>query len=191
MNARSWLRTWNTPDYIQKKHHSFIVLDSYLYNISFKPTTILDIGCGLAIETEMFQQKYKSEIYLLDDDFDNNTETQNRDVFFGPANTLKFYSNLEDLFDSYEKRNLKYNFIYAKNPVIDNNVTFDLIYSNRSYGFHYSVETYMELIKKHSNENTIVVIDMWKETFNEEKQKCNIVEVIENGEQHYKVHIQF
>lgn len=191
MTSKSWLNIWRTPEYYEKKQHSFNVLDNYLDKISFKPNSILDIGCGLAIETELFQKKYNSEIFLLDDDFDNNISNQSRDVFFGPADTLKFYSNLEDLFESYKERNLKYNFIYAKNPVIESSITFDLIYSNRSYGFHYPVETYIELIKKHSHDNTIIVLDMWKETFNEQKKFCNIIEIIEDGEQHCKVHINF
>ena len=191
MTATSWLNIWQTPEYLEKKEKAFNIVDSYLIGLSVIPNCILDIGCGLAFETEFFQKKYNSEIFLLDDDFDNNIETQNRDVFFGPANTLKFYSNLNDLFNSYKQRNLRYNFIYAKNPVIKQDIKFDLIYSNRSYGFHYPIETYIDLIKNHSNKDTIVILDLWKETYTEQIAKCNLVKVLEDGEQHYKVHVNF
>lgn len=191
MTSTSWLNTWTTPNYIKKKEHSFNIVNNYLQELSYIPETILDIGCGLAYETEYFQKKYNSDIYLLDDDFDNNSDNQDRDVFFGPADTLKFYSNLKDLFNSYKERNLRYNFIYAKNPIIREDLKFNLIYSNRSYGFHYPVETYTNLIKKHSDHKTIIILDLWKETYNEQIKKCNLINILEDGEQHYKVHIIF
>lgn len=191
MTATSWLSHWQTPEYISKKEKSFEILDDYLEELSYAPQSILDIGCGLAFETELFQKKYNSDIFLLDDDFDNNDDLQSRDVFFGPADTLKFYSNLTDLFKSYKERNLRYNFIYAKNPIIDDRVKFDLIYSNRSYGFHYPVETYIDLIQKHSHSRTIIVLDLWKKTYDEQIKKCNLVKILEDGEQHFKVHITF
>ena len=190
MTSTSWLNEWQDPKYIEKKKHAFDVIDDYLMSCNYRPNLILDIGCGLAFESEYFQKKYNSDVYLLDDDFDENTENQNRDVFFGPASSMKFYSNLDDLFLSYKKRNLRYKFVYAKNPIIDKAIKFDLIYSNRSYGFHYPVETYIDMIKKHSHTNTIVILDMWKKTFKEQIKKCNLINILEDGEQHYKVHIE-
>jgi hypothetical protein len=190
MTAKSWLNVWQTDEYLKKKEYAFNIVDEYLIKMSYTPSTILDIGCGLAYETEFFQKKYNSEIFLLDDDFNNNTELQNRDVYFGSADTLKFYSNLEDLFISYKKRGLRYNFIYAKNPVIDPSIKFDLIYSNRSYGFHYPIETYLQLIKMHSHEQTVVVLDLWKKTFEDQIKKINLVNILEDGKEHFKVHIK-
>lgn len=191
MNSKSWLNVWKTPDYLKKKELSFNIVDNYLKEICFKPKYILDIGCGLAFETELFQKKYNSEVFLLDDDFDNNIDKQNRDVYFGPAETLKFYSNLTDLFSSYNERKLRYTFVYAKNSKIESNIKFDLIYSNRSYGFHYPVETYIELIKKHSHEHTIIILDFWKDTYHEQIKKCKLIKLLEDGKQHFKVHIKF
>ena len=192
MTSTSWLEHWKTPDYIEKKKYAFNITDEYLKTIpDYEPRFILDIGCGLAFESEMFQKKYESLLYLLDDDFDNNTEDQKRSIFFGSPNTFKFYSNINDLFESYKERELQYNFVYARNPKIDDTVKFDLIYSNRSCGFHYPADSYNELIKKHSYEKTVIILDIWKEVFDKQMENFNLINIIEDGEQHYKVHITF
>lgn len=44
---------WTTPEYVSSKIELFNSIDQY---IQTTPATILDIGCGLAFESELFQK---------------------------------------------------------------------------------------------------------------------------------------
>ena len=57
--SNSWIDdVWNTNDYQTKKKNNFKIIDEYLEKA---PLNILDIGCGLAWESRLFQQKYNSK----------------------------------------------------------------------------------------------------------------------------------
>ena len=182
-----WVKEWVTDDYAEFKKKNFEVLDNFL---NFAPTNILDIGCGLALESEMFQQKYNSNLYLLDSDFDN-TKDRKRAVQYGDVDSFKFYSKLDDLKASYDSRNMNYTFIDANNINIDSNIKFDLIYSILSCGFHYPASTYKDLVKAHSHKNTVVLFDIRKKSFEEQKSEFKSIEIVHRGRKHYTCLIEF
>jgi hypothetical protein len=158
----TWLSgEWSTPEYQTAKKLNFDLLDAELIN---PPTSILDIGCGLAWESRMFNNKYGTELWLLDGDVDNNKDklksasekdyhaTADEFLFYHPLNWVK--SELDRL----ETKN--YNLIDVNNIVIPEDKKFDIITSWLSCGFHYPASTYRDLILKHSHENTRVFLDI-------------------------------
>ena len=158
---KDWVNEeWFTEEYQTHKRENFELLDTYLDTV---PLRILDIGCGLAWESRMFNEKYGTELYLLDGDYDDNP--QDRELvqarYSKDAGRFAFYYKLDFLQAELEKLNTQnYQLIDSNNINIDNDVKFDLITSWVSCGFHYPVNTYRDLILKHSNENTRVVMDL-------------------------------
>jgi len=152
-----WINSeWQTNEYKETKNISFNLLDSFLTRA---PSNILDIGCGLAFESEMFQSKYNSNLYLLDGDFEDSVNAT-RDRKYGSSDSMAFYTKIDSLKNSFGNRNLKYNFIDANNIQIEKNIKFDLVYSNVSCGYHYPLITYLEILKKHTKKDSILVFDM-------------------------------
>lgn len=147
---------WLREDYIKVKHQSFELIESFLVN---PPKTILDIGCGLAYESELFQKKYQSKLYLLDGDFDESKETY-RDRKFGDVGSFQFYTRISSLENSFIQRGLDYTFVNANKIELSENIVFDLVYSNVSCGYHYPLSTYIDLIKKHTNDESLLIFDL-------------------------------
>lgn len=165
MNEKMWLDgVWQNDEYLKSKEISFNLLESFLTN---SPKNVLDIGCGLAFESEMFQKKYNCNLYLLDGDFEDS-KNATRDRKFGSADTMAFYSKISDLQKSFNERNLKYTFVDANNIELPKNLKFDLIYSNVSCGFHYPLNTYLNLLKDHTDENSIMIFDIHTRYFKEQ-----------------------
>lgn len=174
MNKDEWINKWSNLEHQKKKQKMFNLVDSY---IKFNPVRILDIGCGLASESELFQKKYNCELYLLDGDFETTT-SRSRKVNYGDTNSMAFYSKIEDLKSSWNSRNMQYTFIDANNVNIDEAIKFDLIYSFESCGFHYPLSTYVDLIKKHSYEKTVTVFDIRKKTWTEQERFFNKIKIL-------------
>ena len=147
---------WQTDEYKKNKIISFELLDSFL---TVPPTNILDIGCGLAFESEMFQSKYNSNLYLLDGDFESSISAS-RDRKYGTADSMAFYTKIDSLKNSFNERNLKYNFVDANNIQLPSDLKFDLVYSNVSCGYHYPLSTYFELLDAHVTEDSILIFDI-------------------------------
>jgi SAM-dependent methyltransferase len=158
---KDWVNEeWFTEDYQAHKRENFELLDAYLKT---PPKRILDIGCGLAWESRMFNEKYGTELYLLDGDYDDNP--QDRELvqarYSEDAGRFAFYYKLDFLRDQLDKLGTKdYRLIDSNNVRLPWNIKFDLITSWVSCGFHYPVNTYRDLILKHSNKNTRVVMDL-------------------------------
>ena len=152
-----WINSeWQTDEYKKNKTVSFELLDSFL---TTTPTNILDIGCGLAFESEMFQSKYNSNLYLLDGDFESSISAS-RDRKYGTADSMAFYTKIDNLKNSFDQRKLKYNFVDANNIQLPLDLKFDLIYSNVSCGYHYPLSTYLELLKIHTTKDSILIFDI-------------------------------
>jgi SAM-dependent methyltransferase len=175
MDEKKIIIDWNQESYYEEKYKSFELIDSFL---SCPPVRILDIGCGLAFESEHFQKKYNCELYLLDGDSNANTKDNRvRDRRYGNADSMQFYTNLDALADSYNSRGMRYYQIDANNIQINDDVIFDLVYSNLSCGFHYPISTYLNLLKKHTDQNSIMIFDMLSRTT--EEQVGDLFEIIE------------
>lgn len=164
VNSEGWIGDsglWETEGYQQFKIENFELLDKYLKT---PPKTILDIGCGLAFESRLFNEKYGSELWLLDGDANNNTDKHpgaGTGSWHNDANEFLYYHTLDTLDKELKKYNTKnYNLVDCNNINIPEDVKFDLITSWVSCGFHYPISTYRELIKKHSHKDTVVVMDL-------------------------------
>ena len=158
---KDWLNEeWFTDEYQDAKCENFELLDAYLGDA---PRRILDIGCGLAWESRMFNEKYGTELYLLDGDYDDNPIDQElvQARYSEDASRFAFYYKLDFLQAELDKLNTQnYRLIDSNNINIDDDVKFDLITSWVSCGFHYPVNTYRDLILKHSHADTRVVMDV-------------------------------
>ena len=158
---KDWVNEeWFTEEYQIHKRENFELLDAYLDK---PPKRILDIGCGLAWESRMFNEKYGTELYLLDGDYDDNPLDRElvQARYSNDAGRFAFYYKLDFLRDQLDKLDTQnYQLIDSNNIDIADDIKFDLITSWVSCGFHYPVNTYRDLILKHSNENTRVVMDL-------------------------------
>jgi len=180
------LMSWETPQHLKKKKELFNIVDSYL---DFKPKRILDIGCGLARESEYFQKKYGCELYLLDGDF-GDTSSVRREIKFGTVDNFAFYNKIDDLKKSCDERGMNYVFVNANNIDIPSDIKFDLIISNLSCGFHYPANTYKSLVQKHSSEDTKVIFDLRN---GQDHPDVEILEMVPRGrcKKHIKASIRF
>jgi hypothetical protein len=159
---------WDTKLYQNYKIENFEILDKHLTS---PPAKILDIGCGLAWESRLFGEKYNSELWLLDGDTSNNDTklpTANTGKYHTTTDDFLFYHPLTQLDLELKKLGTKnYHLIDCNNINIPEDIKFDLITSWVSCGFHYPVNTYKELILKHSHPGTKIVMDlrvMYKKT---------------------------
>jgi SAM-dependent methyltransferase len=174
MTDKIWLNgIWQSDEYNTAKQISFNLLDSFLIS---PPKNILDIGCGLAFESELFQKKYNSNLFLLDGNFEES-KNATRDRKYGSAETMAFYTKISNLTNSFNERKLKYTFIDANNINIPNDLKFDLIYSNVSCGYHYPLNTYSALLRKHTTSDSIMIFDIHSAYLNEQiKEEFEIIE---------------
>lgn len=174
MTDKIWLNgIWQSDAYETAKQISFNLLDSF---ITSPPKNILDIGCGLAFESELFQKKYNSNLFLLDGDFEES-KNATRDRKYGPAESMAFYTKIVNLTNSFNERKLRYTFIDANNINIPNDLKFDLIYSNVSCGYHYPLNTYSALLRKHTTLNSIMIFDIHSAYLKEQiEEEFEIVE---------------
>lgn len=162
-SQNDWLsEVWLHDDYQNSKRKNFELLEKYLKT---PPKNILDIGCGLAWESRFFNEKYNSELWLLDGDADQgnkNKPNHSSDTkYHNNAEEFLFYYSLQKLKEELDSRGTKkYHLIDCNNITISDEIKFDLITSWVSCGFHYPISTYKNLIKKHSYDNTVVAMDV-------------------------------
>lgn len=159
---KDWINEeWFTPEYQLLKRENFDKLDRYLES---PPMRILDIGCGLAWESRLFAGKYDSELYLLDGDFDDNSQDGSILVqarYSTDPKRFAFYYKLDFLAQELDKLGtINYKLIDCNKIEIDESIKFDLITSWVSCGFHYPVNTYRDLISRHSHDRTAIVMDL-------------------------------
>jgi SAM-dependent methyltransferase len=184
--TKQWLGSgglWETELYQSHKKENFEILDKFLGSA---PMKILDIGCGLAWESRMFNEKYNSELWLLDGDTkDNDSKSPEASTgkYNKTTNDFLFYHPLSEVDAELKKLGTKkYHLIDCNNINIPEDVKFDLITSWASCGFHYPVNTYKDLILKHSHANTRIIMDLrviYKKTnMPEQEDGVEIVNVI-------------
>jgi SAM-dependent methyltransferase len=160
---KDWINEeWFTPDYQAHKRENFEFTNQYLEQ---PPRTILDIGCGLAWESRLFNQHHGSRLFLLDGDYDDNDHsplrTQMQARYCENARDFAYYYRLDYLRAELDKLETQdYHLIDCNHIDIADDVTFDLITSWVSCGFHYPASTYRDLIVKHSHANTVVIMDL-------------------------------
>lgn len=160
-DSAAWAIKWTKPRYIDKHRASFEIIDAYLNQPIGR---LLDIGCGFAWQSRWFNEKYGTELWLLDGDASTNA-TKSDTASYGNWNTdsseLKFYHTFDFLDAKLKELGTKnYHLIDANNTNIPSDVKFDVITSWLSCGHHYPVRTYIDLIKRHSHADTRIILDI-------------------------------
>ena len=160
-DSAQWAGKWTTERYTAKKRANFELVDSYLSQPVGK---LLDIGCGFAHESRWFGEKYGTELWLLDGNQKCNVDKSNT-ASYGKWNTtpddLYFYHTFDFLDAKLQELGTKnYHLVDANDINIPADVKFDVITSWLSCGHHYPVKTYIDLMKKHSHENTRIILDI-------------------------------
>lgn len=182
-----WTTLWEGDWYRTLKTNNFNVVDRFLKT---PPKRILDIGCGYAFESEMFQKKYQTELYLLDSTIDNTVDIQ-RQTNYGPADQFSFYNTVNTLTESYDQRKMNYTFIDSNSINLEDTLKFDVIYSFLSCGFHYPANTYKNFILDYSTKDSVIILDLRKKQLSEQLKDISIVEVVYESEKHITAQIQF
>jgi len=160
-DSAAWAVKWCKPVYIDKRRANFETVDAYLNQPIGR---LLDIGCGFAWESRWFNEKYGTELWLLDGDAGVNA-TKPESASYGNWNTdsseLKFYHKFDFLDAKLQELGTKnYHLVDANNVNIPADVKFDVITSWLSCGHHYPVNTYIDLMKRHLHENTRIILDI-------------------------------
>ena len=184
-----YFKEWLKTEHVEQKEEYFKILDIYCQPT---PTSILDIGCGLAFESRAFNRKYGTELYLLDGDFNSNKETNLRRKDFGPKKNMMYYSGIESLKNFFDSQNVSnYHIVNADHIQIPEDKKFDLICSWLSCGFHYPVDDYRALMIKHSHKNTKIIVDIRKYTLNTALKTIDIIKVLAEKSSSLKAEIKF
>ena len=134
----------------------------------FLPRTcknIMDIGCGLGIINILLNKfyNYKVSFYLLD------RNRIDKKIKYGFSSNYESYNDLNEtkrilLENNISESNL---FLFDVEKDIQINSKIDLVISLKSMGYHYPFETYLQLLGKCCNENTIFIFDVNVDTFDE------------------------
>lgn len=195
---KNWTKLWHSDGYQEKKQAGFDALDAYLKK---PPKRILDIGCGLAWESRLFNQKYNTELWLLDGDVASNEhkhpEQANHGKWHNDPDTLLFYHSMEYLNEELTDSGVtNYHLIDVNNINIPKGIKFDLITSWLSCGFHYPVSVYKDLILKHSHATTVIAMDLRLTKQSIDKMPTmepgvELINVVGRGKKHVNGHIKF
>ena len=141
---------------------------------------ILDIGCGLGVINIYLNDYYSKKTYftLIDKNY------VDKKVAYGFKNNSESYNKLEItkdflILNGFKTEQLQ--LINADEKVVLKN-KYELIISLFSMGYHYSIENYIDIIKKISIKNTKFIFDLSMEynELNEVKKYFNKVEIIKN-----------
>lgn len=171
MDTLDYIDLWNSPAYVAGKDRLFELIDAYLNE---PPTRILDIGCGYARVSQRFQEKYGTELYLLDGDVESTKHIE-RAAKYGSVDDFKFYVGVDNLKNYWDFQGMHYTFVDANNITIDPLIKFDLVTSWISCGFHYPYQTYHDLIVKHTDPTATVIMDFRRKSLSSQQHDFDIV----------------
>jgi len=158
--ADYWLNKWGSETAFVKhrRQKAHRIIDELIGGYLIK--NVLDIGCGLAIESAEFQKYFDCELFLIEGDSENTLERP-RSTAFGPTKTFSFYNSLDALTRAWDNARLRYCFVDANNPELGQ-LKFDLIYSGMSCGFHYPLSAYKDVLYANSHDATSFIFDLRK-----------------------------
>jgi len=144
----------NTENLFSKEIETF---KNYLPN---SPKNIMDIGCGLGVIDIYLNRIFKNSpnFFLLDKNRIDNK------IKYGFSNNYESYNDLSEtknLLLNNEINLEQINLCDVEKPInIKEKV--DLVISLKSMGYHYPLENYLNLFKKHCSQNTIFIFDISK-----------------------------
>ncbi len=153
---------------------------------------ILDIGCGAAgidcmISAHYTVKRSTPDFYLLD-----KTEL-NPNVYYGLEEKASFYNSLSVAKSLLISNGVNPKRIYTQEATPDNkinfSVKFDLIVSLISWGFHYPVSVYLDLVYDVLKPGGVLIIDIRKGSGGEEalRTKFQNIQIIHEGKKHSRI----
>jgi hypothetical protein len=137
----------------------------------------------LSVRTAYIARELNTKLYIIDGNKNDNNDNQIRDKITGSSNTFEFYFSFDDIKNMVERYNIDYEIINVRNIVIDKCINFDLICSFRSCGFHYPISEYLEIIKNHQHNNSLLIFDIRK-NYQDTLEGIEILDNIEDGIKH-------
>lgn len=190
-NSLNYQTSWSKPGYIEGKRLLFERIDAY---VGRAPKRILDIGCGFAKTSELFQKKYGCELYLLESDIANSPGS--RIGKWGTADTFQWYLPIQRLKQAWDEQGMTYTHVDGANLQVPEDIKFDLVYSWLSCGFHYPVSTYSDFIRRHTTPDSIIIMDFRgnltsQQRADENSSEYEVVKVIEASDKKRTLHIKF
>ena len=190
-NSLNYQTSWSKPGYIEGKRQLFERIDAY---IGRPPRRILDIGCGFAKTSELFQKKYGCELYLLESDIDNSPGS--RIGKWGTAESFQWYLPIENLKRAWDEQGMTYTLVDGANLQVPADVKFDVIYSWLSCGFHYPVTTYKKFIQEHATDDAVIIMDFRgnltaQQQADQNNSDYEVIRVVESSDKKRTLHIKF
>ena len=127
-----------------------------------KVNNILDIGCGLGgidVFLNLHYNAQKPRFYCQD-------KTKTDTVFYGFNKTAAFYNSLENTKQFLQLNGIQnINILEADSTYkISTDEKFDLIISLIAWGYHFPVDTYLDEVYLHLNNNGHLIMDIRKNT---------------------------
>ena len=143
-------------------YKEFKTFKNYLPN---SPENIMDIGCGLGIINiylnEFFEKK--PVFFLLD------KNKVDRKITYGFSSNYESYNDLNETKNILLENNIDtscmYLFDVEKQFVITKKM--DLVISLKSMGYHYPINTYIELLRNCCTKNTVFIFDIGDNQYDE------------------------
>jgi SAM-dependent methyltransferase len=178
---------WSLDYYLAEKQAVFEQIDTYLKT---PPKRMLDIGAGYGYIPELFQKKYGTEIFFLEGDFESTSDRERKGKY-GEVKDFKFYVGVKELKEYWDSRDIKYTFVDANNISLEDGIKFDLVTSFLSCGYHYPANTYKDLIAKHTDVNSVVIMDIRAKTLKEQSKDFDVIETLNTTSKHQRTHFSF
>jgi SAM-dependent methyltransferase len=190
-DSLNYQQVWQKPQYIETKKRVFELVDNYLGRA---PRRILDIGCGFAKVSELFQKKYGSELYLLESDIGNSPGK--RIGKWGSVESFQWYLPITRLQQAWDEQGMTYTLVDGANLQVPEQVKFDVVYSWLSCGFHYPVTTYKKFIQDHVTEDAVIIMDFRGNLTGQQRHDLDnndyeIIKVLETTPKKQTLHIKF
>jgi len=152
----SWITEWQNDEYMAQKQEELWAVEQYLAARDIR--TVLEIGPGLAWESRQWQAKWHTVNHLIERD-GAGQGTRHKD--FGDAGTMTGYHTLAQLRGELARwPEFQYRLWDTDQLPEQAGVTYDLVYSNRSWGFHYPVTTHRDWIMRHSHDRTVIIAQL-------------------------------
>lgn len=146
---------------------------------------ILDIGCGLGLIDIALYHHYNQSVnlFLLDK---TNTITEDTHIR-GFNKEYVFYNSMDCTRDTLQTNGVDGSNIFSYEVSTESlnkieETKFDVILSLLSCGWHYSIETYVDLIKNTLSKNGVLILDIRHDTGQLEyaKEHFDLVDVVIN-----------
>lgn len=143
----------NTENLFLKEIETF---KNYLPN---SPKNIMDVGCGLGIIDIYLNRIFNNPKFFL---LDKNRI--DKKIKYGFSSNYESYNDLNETKNLLLNNEIKLDQInlFDVEKTINISEKIDLVISLKSMGYHYPIETYMNLFKKHCSQDVVFIFDISK-----------------------------